>query len=365
MKQIYPALPRGKLKVRLTFQAKPGATAGSIFGVRIVRRIFKIMTTNKTNDSSHWTNPLVLQRADPHIMLHTDGWYYFTASVPQYDCIELRRARSLSELANAEPVVIWRKHEQGAMGAHVWAPELHFIDGKWYVYFAAGDVEDIWHIRPYVLENTSASPLEGEWVEKGRIYTDWDAFSLDATTFAHQGRRYLVWAQNLPDESGTKLCLAEMDTPWSLIGPQIVISRPEFAWERVGHNVNEGAAILKRNGRIFLTYSASATDANYCMGLLTADENADLLNPESWVKSSEPVFKSDAASSQYGPGHNSFTTSVEGTLDIMVYHARNYEKIDGEPLYNPDRATRAQIVAWNPNGTPDFGTPVPDGVLLP
>ena len=45
--------------------------------------------------------------------------------------------------------------------------------------------------------------------------------------------------------------------------------------------VNEGAAVLKRNGRIFITYSGSATDSNYAMGLLTADETATLLDPES------------------------------------------------------------------------------------
>jgi GH43 family beta-xylosidase len=309
-----------------------------------------------------WTNPLVPQRADPHVTLHRDGYYYLTASVPEYDRIELRRARTLGGLARAEPRTIWRRHERGPMGAHIWAPELHFIGGRWYIYFAAGDADDVWRIRPYVLENASADPREGEWVEKGRIPTNWDSFSLDATTFEHRGRRYLAWAQNIPGEPGTKLCLAEMETPWSLAGPQVIISGPEYDWERIGHHVNEGPAVLIRNGRIFLTYSASATDANYCMGMLTADEDADLLDPLSWAKSPEPVFCSCAVSSQFGPGHNCFTTTPDGATDIVVYHARGYKDIDGEPLYNPDRATRAHVLGWKPDGTPDFGTPVPDGL---
>ena len=86
-------------------------------------------------------NPLVAQRADPHVFRHSDGWYYFTATVPEYDRIELRRGRALDQLGTAEPRVIWRKHPSGEMGSHIWAPEIHRIDGKWYVYFAAGGAE--------------------------------------------------------------------------------------------------------------------------------------------------------------------------------------------------------------------------------
>jgi GH43 family beta-xylosidase len=70
---------------------------------------------------------------------------------------------------------------------------------------------------------------------------------------------------------------------------------------------------------------------------------------------------SNAASGQYGPGHNSFTTSPDGKTDILVYHARNYRDIAGDPLRNPDRHTRAQPISWRADGMPDFGQPVPDG----
>jgi hypothetical protein len=114
---------------------------------------------------------------------------------------------------------------------------------------------------------------------------------------------------------------------------------------------------------VFLTYSASATDANYCLGMLTADENADLLDPAAWRKAEEPVLKSSAANSQYGPGHNAFTTTPDGKTDILVYHARDYRDIPGDPLNNPDRHTRAQAITWRADGTPDFGAPVADAAL--
>ena len=103
----------------------------------------------------HYNNPIVLQRADPYVYRHTDGYYYFTGSVPAYDCIELRRAKTIAELADAETFVVWRKHESGEMSQHIWAPELHYLDGKWYLYFAASKVDDIWRLRPYVLESTA------------------------------------------------------------------------------------------------------------------------------------------------------------------------------------------------------------------
>ncbi len=313
---------------------------------------------------SEISNPLIEQRADPWCMRHSDSHYYFIATVPEYDRIELRRATTVAGLARAEAKVIWRKHEKGPMSYHIWAPEIHYIDGKWYIYFAAGRAEDIWAIRMYVLECTAANPLEGKWVEKDQLKTNWESFSLDATTFEHHGVRYLVWAQKDPEIRGnTNLYIAKMDTPWSIAGKQVMITKPEYPWEIILYWVNEGPAALIRNGRVFISYSASGTNHNYCMGLLTADENADLLDAKSWKKSPLSVFKSSEANSQYGPGHNSFTVSEDGKTDLLVYHARNYKEIKGDPLRNPDRHTRVQPLRWKPDGAPDFGEPVPDGPL--
>jgi GH43 family beta-xylosidase len=252
------------------------------------------------------------------------------------------------------------------MSGYIWAPELHRIDGKWYSYYAGGEAPSMWNIHMYVLENAAADPFTGKWVEKGMIKMNWDSFTLDATTFEHKGTRYLVWAQSLAGQNATNIYIAKMDTPWSIQGEQILLSKPELDWERRGGvQVNEGPAVLIRNGRVFIAYSASATDANYCLGLLTADENANLLDPKSWSKSPEPVFVSSPENGLFGPGHNSFTTTPDGKQDIMFYHARTYAKIRGDPLTNPDRGTRAQYVGWKPDGTPDFGPPLKDGPVQP
>jgi GH43 family beta-xylosidase len=305
-------------------------------------------------------NPLIQQRADPHVYRHTDGNYYFMGTAPEYDRLELRRAPTIEGLATAEPKTIWRKHATGPMGAHIWAPEIHFIDGKWYIYFAAGAAEKVWDIRIYVLENAAANPLEGEWIERGQLKTQWESFALDATTFELRGQRYLVWAQHDPaQKANTDLYLAKMDSPVSITGTPVRISAPEFDWEKIRYAVNEGPAVLIRNGRVFITYSAAGTGAEYCLGLLTADERSDLLDPKSWVKSLAPVFASSDGNRIYGPGHNSFTTAADGS-DVMFYHARSYRDIQGDPLKDPNRHTRVQPVRWRDDGTPDFGVPRPD-----
>lgn len=304
-------------------------------------------------------NPLILQRADPHLTRHTDGYYYFMGTVPEYDRLALRRARTIPALAIAEEKTIWRKHATGPMGAHIWAPELHHIAGKWYIYFAAGAADKIWDIRIYVLENAAANPLEGEWVERGQLKTNWESFALDATTFEHRGIRYLLWAQKDPAIRGnTNLYIAKMDSPTSIVGKQVMLSQPDRPWEQIRYLVNEGPTVIVRNGRVFMAYSAAGTGAEYCVGLLTAKEDADLLDPKSWTKSPEPVFVTSEANGIFGPGHNSFISSPDGGSDLIVYHARNYKEIPGDPLKDPNRHTRVQKISWRADGTPDFGVPV-------
>jgi GH43 family beta-xylosidase len=305
---------------------------------------------------------IIEQRADPWIYKHTDGYYYFTASVPEYDRIEVRRSKTIKGIAEAEPVVAWRKHETGPLSALIWAPEIHYINGSWYIYYAAAPskeiVDGLFQHRMFVIENKSANPLEGSWEEKGQIKTDWESFALDATSFEHKGQQYLVWAQKDPNIKGnTNLYIAPLENPWTIQGPQVMITKPEYDWETIGFWVNEGPAVLKKNGKIFISFSGSATDENYAMGILTADENSDVMDPASWSKSTEPVFKTCYETGQYGPGHNSFTVSEDGSKDVLVYHVRNYTEIVGDPLYDPNRHTCAKEFTWNPDGTPNFGFP--------
>lgn len=311
--------------------------------------------------------PLIIQRADPFIYKHDDGYYYFVASVPEYDRIELRRSKTISGLAHAMPRTIWRKHDTGTgpQSELIWAPEIHYIHGKWFIYYAAAstrefDESGMFQHRMFAIECDNDEPMlsEEHWLERGQIITHMDTFALDATVFEHENTLYYVWAQKDPKIFGnTNLYISKMKNPWTLDGSSVMISKPEYDWEKRIFAVNEGPAILHRNGRFFLTYSASATDENYCMGMLIADESANLLDPSSWKKKDSPVFQSDVKNNLLGPGHNSFTVAEDDKTDLLVYHIRNYSDIKGDPLYDPNRHTMVQAFGYNDAGEPILGKP--------
>jgi GH43 family beta-xylosidase len=294
--------------------------------------------------------------------------------------LAIRKSPTLAGIRDAENKVVWRAPADGPYSREVWAPELHFLRGKWYVYFAADAGRNASH-RIWVLENASPDPSEGSWTLKGKVADPSDRWAIDATVFEQGSRLYMVWSGWPGDRNGVQnLYIAELADPWTLKGARVMISTPEYPWEKVGDlnprrdpdvnpgidtldplhvDVNEGPAVISKNGRIFLVYSAAGcwTD-RYSLGMLTADASADLLDAKSWKKSPLPVFWQSPQASAYGTGHNSFFQSPDGSEDWIVYHA-NPEPGQG---CGGHRSPRAQKIGWKPDGTPDFGRPVAVGI---
>ncbi len=305
-------------------------------------------------------SPLVPQRADPYLYKHTDGKYYFTATCPKYDRIEIRCADTINEIATAKSRTVWTRHLFGIMSSHIWAPEIHYIMGQWVIYFAAGELPDIWKIRPFTLICKTDDPMTGEWAEGGMMqaaeddpysFTD---FSLDMTVFEHKGKWYTIWAQKVGSTNGiSNLYIAELETPTKLKTVQVLLTTPDYDWERIDFWVNEGPAVLKHDGKIYVTFSASATGAMYCMGMLRADENSDLLDPLSWTKNRYPVLKTDEELKVFGPGHNCFVLGDEGE-QLCMLHFRNYERILGDPLRDHNRHAHVIRVTYDEEGAPVF-----------
>ncbi|QHQ61663.1 family 43 glycosylhydrolase [Anaerocolumna sedimenticola] len=307
---------------------------------------------------TEFNNPFIEQRADPYIYKHRDG-YYFTASVPEYDRIVLRRSATLEGLRTAEEKVLWKKHDIGIMSIHVWAPEIHYINGVWYIYFAAGDKEDIWAIRPYVLECKEEDPMEGCWTEAGPLqgaddFTFKD-FSLDVTVFENRNKWYCIWAEKVSvGKKISHLYIAEMETPIKLKTQQKLLSSPDYEWERVDFWVNEAPSVVRHDGKLYVTYSASATGECYCIGMLSIPDEQDLLDPRTWTKKRYPMLKTDYDKGLFGPGHNCFIRSEDNKTDIMVYHARQYNEITGDSLYDHNRHTYCMKLVWDNQGEPIF-----------
>ena len=310
-------------------------------------------------DQNMMRKPWIEQRADPFVT-RVDGKYYFTASVPAYDSIVLRCSDTLSGLADAPETELWHKHESGPMSKHIWAPELHRIDGVWYIYFAGGEAEDIWKIRPYVLKCEGADPMKDKWVECGKMKPadddpfSFEAFSLDMTVFEDAGEWYCVWAEKVGvGKQISNLYIAKLESPTKLKSVQVLLTTPDYDWERGDFWVDEGPGMLKHGDDLFLTFSANDTGVNYCVGMLHAKSGSDLLDPLSWTKGRHPVLSSDYEKGIYGPGHNSFTKSEDGA-DVMVYHARTETEIVGDPLYNPNRHAFLMEIKWDDKGWPVF-----------
>ncbi|WP_324672310.1 glycoside hydrolase family 43 protein [Hymenobacter sp. GOD-10R] len=305
-----------------------------------------------------FTNPLLPSGPDPWVY-QKDGFYYYMQTTGNN--LVIRKTAKVSELGSAVSTIIWTPPSNGGNSRNIWAPELHFLDGKWYVYFTAGPGADAGQ-RTWVLENPAADPTTGTWTEKGRVYNPTeDYWAIDGTVLEQNGKRYFLWS-GWPAGSGgeQRLYISEMSNPWTLIGPRIELSRPQYAWEKNGFGVNEGPEILKHGDKTYVVYSASfcGTD-DYALGLLTATATADPLTPTTWTKTATPVFvKSNGA---YGPGHNAFFKSKDGAEDWIIYHANNSAGQGCGDVRNP----RIQKFTWNTDGTPNFGVPAAINTALP
>ncbi len=305
-----------------------------------------------------FTNPILPSGADPWVTWK-DGYYYYTNTVGNR--IILYKTEKLHELKNETPETVWTPAATGPNSKAIWAPELHYLDGKWYLYYTATDVKNDGDALRYifVLENTSADPLQGTWTDKGKV--NMQHSGLDGSVFEHGGKRYFVYSAYIGPQS--VLVISLMKNPWTLAGKQVVIAKPDKIWEKFGgREILEGPQFLTNNtGKVFIIYSASACWADeYSLGMLTANDKADLLNPTSWVKSAEPVFKQSAAHHVYAPGHNSFFTSPDGKEHWILYHANTGAGHGCDHRRSP----RMQPFQWKKDGTPDFGEPVhADSVL--
>ncbi len=309
-----------------------------------------------------FTNPLLPSGADP-FSIYKDGYYYYTHTTGKN--ITLWKTKSIADLPTAEKKVVFTPPASGPYAKELWAPEIHFLEGKWYIYFAADSGSNIQH-RLWVLENSSANPLQGEWVMKGKLTTPEDKWSIDGSVFYNKGQLYCIWSGWEGDTNGQQnIYIARMKNPWTIEGKRTRVSAPELDWEMHGDlknawdpphvNVNEGPEILLHNDMVFLIYSASGCWTDYyALGMVYASASSDLMDVRSWKKSQQPLFKQSPENSVYAPGHNSFFKSADGKEDWILYHA-NSKPGQGCGGF---RSPRAQPFTWNKEGMPELGIPI-------
>ena len=333
--------------------------------------IFLITTNGVAQGLKTFTNPLLPAGADPWCT-YKDGYYYYTHTTGKN--ITIWKTRSMPELKTAEKKVVFEPTGKGEFAKDFWAPEIHFLKGRWYIYFAANGEKNTGH-RLWVLENSSSDPLKGEWTMKGKLTTPDDKWSIDCSVFENKGQLFAIWSGWEGNTNNQQnIYIAKMKNPWTIEGARTKVSSPDLDWEKYGDlnkndtpshvNVNEGPEILKHQNDVFLIYSASGCWTDYyALGELKASINSDLLNANSWTKKLTPIFKQSKENKVYAPGHNSFFKSPDGKQDFILYHAND---APGEGC-GQHRSPRAQQFTWDKYGEPIFGIPVKKGqqILLP
>lgn len=127
--------------------------------VNILLWFLLTVSTGVVVAQSTYNNPIVEQRADPWVFRHGDGYYYFIGTVPEFNRLVLRRAQTINDLSRAEEKTIWQPNEQSGIEVNIWAPELHYIDNQWVIYFAEAAANKPWAIRMYALTTRDYNPL--------------------------------------------------------------------------------------------------------------------------------------------------------------------------------------------------------------
>lgn len=279
----------------------------------------------------------------------------------------LWKTARIDNLGKVQPITVWTPTAGTDYSADIWAPEIHFLDGKWYIYFAADNNGNNSTHRMYVLENEAADPTTGTWTFKGKIAPATDKWAIDGNVFTYNNVSYITWSGWQGDTDGKQdIYIAKLTNPYTIAGDRVLISSPTYDWEKNNQPVwvNEGpeGIVNSTSGQLFLTFSAAGcwTD-DYCIGLLTLKKEGDPLNAADWTKTPTPIFTKNPGGGAYGPGHNGFFKSPDGTEDWLIYHANAMPNQGCGDVRSP----RIQPFTWNSNGAPALGQPVSVDVLLP
>ncbi len=301
-------------------------------------------------------DPWVIQEGDMYYVTYTTGWNITLIATPKMSGLSSAAARSRN---------VWTPPSGGRNSQQIWAPELHRIDGTWYVYYAASDGNNANH-RMWVLANEDADPLSDNWEDRGELDLPDDKWAIDGSPVEINGQQYFAWSGWEGDvDVRQDIYLARMDSATAVSGDRHRILQPAAAWEQNGTTprVVEGPQFLIHAGRVFLFYSAGGcwTDG-YSIGALELAAGSDPLDVDNWSRLDQnPLFTTNAAGRAYGPGHNSFFTSPDSTESWILYHANpNPGQGCGD-----QRSMRMQPFTWSADGRPLLGQPVALGKTLP
>ena len=310
--------------------------------------------------------------ADPSIVLH-GGYYYYTYASTYKNGMGLwmAKAANLCDIGKVEPVLIWSQtlSGEGKEMTALWAPQLYFMDGRWYVYAAAqtsADTATGQDLRyPYVWVGQPDDPM-GEYEYFGCMENiDTDVYTyLSPRVISHGGKWYMFmsgfYTKNDTSPHTQRMRVCELESPTKMASKQIVISSPEYDYEA---GIMEGPyPFYAPNGTLYLIFAAGHTRTDlYCTGIMrfNGTDSDSLLDASKWEKFAEPLQYTNYDNFVYSPGAMVVTTSPDGSKYYGVYHAKEYHY----SAYTM-RRMYMQEITFDENGFPKMDDPQPTSTVF-
>ncbi len=338
-----------------------------------------------------YINPVNVRIADPAVLWTANGNYgYYVAGTgtERYvsnDLVNWRRKGSYIDLG-------YYKNRGNLYSSNLWAAELAEKDGHFYYYFTVpiDDSRRAIYVAHASSPDDTFVPLP--FPEAGQPWTPVLSQSdsiIDPHVFIDSdGTPYLFFNKDVGQLRVVKL----LSNMYQTTGSVTNIFSASQSWENYWM---EGAAVLKRNGIYYLTWSSNYYGGNkYSVGYATATapmgpytkastSSSPPLNPilQQWLTYPGYPYEDDPATDHpervdpvnigySSPGHHSFVRSPDGTETFICYHTKIGTAFNGTRQMCIDRigfASDGQLYVDAPGNKAPTRTarPYPSGAFYP
>ena len=290
----------------------------------------------KIKGTASFTNPIA-GYADPSVVYH-DGWYYysFAKNYEGKPALWMAKSPNIFDIGNAEQVLVWAesKSNSSTVVKSLWAPQLYFLDGKWYLYATCDigltAVGDQARRMPIIWRALTDDPI-GEYEYIGQMKnTDTNVCSyLSPRIIEHGGKTYMFnggfyRAADATGQHLQRLFGCELSDPLTMGSAVQLVSSPSYGYEV---ELMEGPyPFYAPDGTLYMIFAAGHTRTDeYCTGLMRfiGSESDSLLDASKWVKYDTPLHEVSYENKVYSPGAMVVARGEDGQY-LAVYHAKEY-----------------------------------------
>lgn len=271
---------------------------------------------------------------DPVMIKQGDTYYVFSTG----SGVSIKASKDMLHWENAgsvfskEELPAWHREDIPDHEGHLWAPDIHYADGKYHLYYSVSAWMNFDSSIGYAT-NTTLDPNDEDyqWVDEGQVISFQNGGEgvnvIDPNVYIDgEGRKWLFYGSY---KAGLRLVELDPETG------HLMSSKPELTV--LTTSLGEGVYLLKGSEYYYLF----ASRGKCCAGMESTyqvvmgrskDIRGPYLNKEgkSWVDNHYSLFLA-GDEEEPGRGHNGFF--AEGDKTYIVYHAYT-RAADGKSLLN-------------------------------